>query len=89
MLREFGAEPQEVKAIIDALALPADAGAKPGGRLREGEAVSVRRAQRQGKPGWRLTRIVISNDQGVIAAAELSERGTYLRLDPQHMATDA
>jgi hypothetical protein len=87
MLREFGAEPHEVRAIIAALALPIDAGAKPGGPLREGEAVSIRRAQRADKPGFRLTRIVISNEQGVIAAAGLTEQGAYRRLDPKDVAT--
>jgi|SRR5580700_8672796 hypothetical protein len=86
MLREFGAEPREVKAIIDALGLDVDARSKAGGRLREGEAISVRRTQRPDRPGFRLTRIVISSDQGVIAAVGLAERGSYRRLDPKDLA---
>jgi len=76
MLRQFGAEPGEARAIVAALG-------RQNGRLKEGEAVSVRRAERPGRPGFRLTRVAISNDQAVIAAAGITEAGSYEKLDPR------
>jgi len=82
MLRQFGAEPQEARAIIAALRLPEDAGRGRGGRLKQGEALSVQRAERPGRPGFRLTRIVIANEQGVVAAVGLTAGGAYAALEP-------
>jgi hypothetical protein len=82
MLRQFGAEPREAKAIIAALALPEHGGADRDGRLKDGEALSVQRAQRPGRPGFRLTRVTIANDRGVVAAVELTGDGAYAALDP-------
>jgi hypothetical protein len=83
MLREFGAEPEEAKAIIAALSLPMSSGGRDGGRLKEGEELGVQRASRPGRPGYRLTRVVIANAEGVIAAVALSDAGSYAALDPR------
>jgi hypothetical protein len=82
MLREFGAEAREAQAILDALGAAVDRSAGPAGRLREGEALSMRREARPGGRGLRLTRVVISDERGAIAAAELTAGGAYRRLDP-------
>ena len=86
MLRQFGAERGEASAIIAALGLPSGQG---GGRLREGESLNVRRGERAGRPGLTLTRVVISNETGVIAAVGLNEGGSYERLDPRSIAAEA
>ena len=85
MLRQFGAERGEASAIIAALGLPSG----QGGRLRVGESLNVRRGERAGRPGLTLTRVVISNETGVIAAVGLNEGGSYERLDPRSIAAEA
>jgi hypothetical protein len=84
MLRQFGAERGEASAIVVALGLPAE----HGGRLREGESLNVRRGDRPGKPGRRLTRVVISSEKGVIAAVGLNGAGSYERLAPQSVEAE-
>jgi len=89
MLRQFGAEPQEARSIIEALRLPDERGASRGTRLQEGEALSVQRGERPDRPGFRLTRIVVANDQGVIAAVGLTAGGAYTALDPASIEAEA
>jgi hypothetical protein len=83
MLRELGAKPDEARAIIIALARPVGSDGRDGGRLKEGETISVQRAPRPAEKGFRLTRVVIANEREVTAAVSLSEAGSYIALDPR------
>jgi hypothetical protein len=85
MLRQFGAEPREAREIIAALRLPEGSGGSGAVRLGEGAALTVQRAERPDKAGFRLTRIVIAHDGGVIAAAALMPDGAYAPLDPANI----
>jgi murein DD-endopeptidase MepM/ murein hydrolase activator NlpD len=81
ILRELGAIPDEIKAII-ALLGPL---AREGG-LKEGQKLRVLTAA-AGLGHMQPLRIIVAGDNGVEAAVALSDRGTYVAADVRNINT--
>jgi murein DD-endopeptidase MepM/ murein hydrolase activator NlpD len=81
MLRELGALPEEIKAIITVIG-PA---ARDGG-LKEGQKLRVLMAA-AGLGHMQPLRVIIAGDSGIIAAVALSDRGSYVPVDIRNVDT--
>lgn len=84
ILRDFGATPEEAKAIASTL------GAKGrDGGLKEGQKVRVLMVPGSQAPGARLQpyRVMIANESTIEAVAALSDLGKYVAVDVQSMNT--
>ena len=82
ILRELGAAPDEIKAILAVLG----SRAREGG-LKEGERLRVLTAA-LGLGHLRPLRVIISDDSGIEAAVALSDRGTYVPVDIRNVDAD-
>ena len=82
ILRELGAAPDEIKALIAVLGRPArDGGLKEGQKLR----VLLTPA---GLGHMRPLRVVIAGESAIEAAAALSDAGKYVAVDVRNVATE-
>jgi murein DD-endopeptidase MepM/ murein hydrolase activator NlpD len=81
MLRELGALPEEIKAIITVIG-PA---ARDGG-IKEGQKLRVLMAA-AGLGHMQPLRVIIAGDSGIIAAVALSDRGSYVPVDIRNVDT--
>jgi murein DD-endopeptidase MepM/ murein hydrolase activator NlpD len=82
ILRELGAAPDEIKAILAVLGTRA----REGG-LKEGDRLRVLTAS-AGLGHMRPLRVIISGDSGIEAAVALSDRGTYVPVDIRNVDAD-
>ena len=82
ILRELGAAPEEIKAVLAALGAPA----REGG-VKEGEKLRVLTAA-AGLGHMQPLRVIIAGDSGVEAAAALSDTGKYVPVDIRNVDTD-
>jgi len=82
ILRELGAIPDEIKAVLAVLG----SRAREGG-LKEGQRLRVLTAA-TGLGRMQPLRVIISGDSGVEAAVALSDRGTYVPVDIRNVDTD-
>jgi len=82
VLRELGATPDEVRAIVAAL------GAKGrDGALKEGQKLRILLSPVVGGQRMQPARVVLSGDSGVDAVVALSDMGKYVAFDTQSAAT--
>ena len=82
ILRELGASPEDIKAVIAVLGTRA----REGG-LKEGEKLRVLTAP-AGLGHMRPLRVIIAGDSAIEAAVALSDRGSYVPVDIRNIADD-
>ena len=82
ILREQGALPDEIKKIIAVLGPPALQGG-----LKEGQKLRILAAT-AGVGHMQPQRVIIAGDSGIIAAAALSDAGTYVPVDIRNVDTE-
>jgi len=82
ILRELGAVPDEIKAIIAVLGPPA----REGG-IKEGQKLRVLMAQ-AGIGHMQPLRVIIAGDSAIQAAAAMSDTGKYVPVDIRNVDTD-
>jgi murein DD-endopeptidase MepM/ murein hydrolase activator NlpD len=82
ILRELGAEPDEIKEILDVLGPPA----REGG-LKDGQKVRVLMAA-AGLGHMQPLRVMILGDSAITAAAALSDSGKYVPVDIRNVDSD-
>ncbi len=83
ILRELGAAPDEIRAILDALG-PAG---KNGGNLKDGEKLRVLLAA-AGLGHMQPLRVIIVDDSSIEAAVALSDEGAYVPVDIRNVDAD-
>jgi murein DD-endopeptidase MepM/ murein hydrolase activator NlpD len=81
ILREFGGTPEEIKGILAVLGARAKEGA-----VKEGQKLRVLTAA-VGLGHMKPLRVIISGDNGVEAAAAISDTGKYVTVDIRNVVT--
>src|SRR5262249_40142874 len=82
VLRDLGATPEEIKAIVAAL------GAKGrDGAIKDGQKLRILLSPVVGSQRMQPARVVLSGDSGVDAVVALSDMGKYVAFDTQSAAT--
>jgi murein DD-endopeptidase MepM/ murein hydrolase activator NlpD len=83
LLRDLGAGPDDIKAVITALGARGRAGG-----VREGQKIRVLLAATDDPKQARPLRVVITNDDAVEAVVALSDLGRYVAVDIRNMDTE-
>jgi hypothetical protein len=88
VLRNLGATPKEAKAIADILLQRPGLAGRNSRWLREDETLRVQFATRPAGTGLQPARVIVASENEVIAAASLSDDGSYTALDLHEIPAD-